>query len=70
MDGKSNEAIQSGDSLNLEAETSRYSAKKKKKNDPFIRWRQVFAKYRAARSSLAAITKYSERSIPYLDIVG
>lgn len=67
MDGKSNEAIQSGDSLNLEAETSRYSAKK---NDPFIRWRQVFAKYRAARSSLAAITKYSERSIPYLDIVG
>lgn len=41
MDGKSNEAIQSGDSLNLEAETSRYSAKKKK-NDPFIRWRQGF----------------------------
>lgn len=31
---------------------------------------KVFAKYRAARSSLAAITKYSERSIPYLDIVG
>lgn len=70
MDGKSNEAIQSGDSLNLEAETSRYSAKKKKKMIHLFAGGKVFAKYRAARSSLAAITKYSERSIPYLDIVG
>lgn len=56
------------DSLNREVEASRYVFRKKMIYS-FARGK-VFAKHRPARSSLAAITKYSERSIPYLDIVG
>lgn len=68
MDSKSDGTIRSGDSLNLEIKA--LYVLRKKKMIHLLAGDKIFAKYRAAWSSLAAITKYSERSIPYLDIVG
>lgn len=68
MDCKSDGTFRSGDSLNLEVEA--LYVLRKKKMIHLLAGDKIFAKYRAAWSSLAAITKYSERSIPYLDIVG